>query len=727
MQPHRLSIRMCAALWGVIFAPLAPVLANDGSYADRLPADTIAVVSWQHLAAKESLDLRLIDEMLENAPPTINLPDAPPIDTNLLRRVVRAANHPTALALLDLGIRDNAPDVQFVMLIQAGDDAPPLADALHDFFVQMGAAATLAAVDDANLRKLSPPNANFSIYWGVYREYFIASISQTAIQRVLPLLRGEPQPTLARSAAFRTCRAAINNTEAELGELFIDLTRAKDQLLELAEAMGDPPPPDFERTLDKLGILNLEALYFCGANGDNGPESHFYLHLPKGLKGYWSLYDQQPLTPSDLALIPADAYFGSVWNLNLAQLAQTALNIVEDFDPDARAQIEGGLAAAGGFVGLSITNQILPAFGDTWAVYDARSHGALPGAGSVLIAQMSEPELFPALMERLANIITSFGAQERPPVTVTVKQTQRDNRTINYLSITGGPIPVAPAWTFVNDRLVLGLWPQAVITAAKHIDVRSRRAALVNDPNPRDLIAAKLPNEMIAFTYLDTELFLRALYPFMLGVNTAGMSAIASEGLDLGNVLYPTLDELLNKTYPSFGAAARTEHGLVSTNVGSLGNPALVAALVGLAVGIALPSVSRARMQAKRTVSAMNLRMIGVCCHIYANENQNEFPADFDTMLEYECITRDSLTAPNDPTGGISYVYIAGQTANDDPRNIVAYEKPLSADGACALFLDGHVEFLRPGEFEQMLRATFQRLDREDEMPNIAWPSSSVW
>jgi prepilin-type processing-associated H-X9-DG protein len=53
-----------------------------------------------------------------------------------------------------------------------------------------------------------------------------------------------------------------------------------------------------------------------------------------------------------------------------------------------------------------------------------------------------------------------------------------------------------------------------------------------------------------------------------------------------------------------------------------------------------------------------------------------------------------------------------------NPGNIVAYENPqFRADGVNVLFLDGHVESMKPDAFRQELKETYERLGKP--MPEI--------
>lgn len=73
--------------------------------------------------------------------------------------------------------------------------------------------------------------------------------------------------------------------------------------------------------------------------------------------------------------------------------------------------------------------------------------------------------------------------------------------------------------------------------------------------------------------------------------------------------------------------------------------------------------------------------------------------------------------SPHAPSETIAYVYIAGQTDDSDPRNVLAYERVRDDEGTNVLFVDGHVEFMKLPRFKRVLRETYRRLGREDEIP----------
>jgi len=125
--------------------------------------------------------------------------------------------------------------------------------------------------------------------------------------------------------------------------------------------------------------------------------------------------------------------------------------------------------------------------------------------------------------------------------------------------------------------------------------------------------------------------------------------------------------------------------------------------------------------------SAMKLRGIGKACLIYANDYEDKFPPNLRELVEKVELLPKTLESPLKPKDfdGPSYIYIPGQTVKMDPDNVVVYENPeFCSDMINVLFIDTHVEAMKPEAFLQKLEETYKRLGRE--MPAIKFKDSSV-
>lgn len=129
-----------------------------------------------------------------------------------------------------------------------------------------------------------------------------------------------------------------------------------------------------------------------------------------------------------------------------------------------------------------------------------------------------------------------------------------------------------------------------------------------------------------------------------------------------------------------------------------------------LATELLLPSLMRARQQAKQVVSMTNLRGLVTAMHYYVSDHQDQFPPDFDVLLSEGMISPKALQSPLRPELEVAYVYVnPGVKLSEIKRpseTIVMYEKfdEWPEGGVAAAFLDGHVERITDrSSFEEQL------------------------
>ena len=93
----------------------------------------------------------------------------------------------------------------------------------------------------------------------------------------------------------------------------------------------------------------------------------------------------------------------------------------------------------------------------------------------------------------------------------------------------------------------------------------------------------------------------------------------------------------------------------------------VVVAIIALLIGILLPSLSRAREQARRTVCASNLRSVGQAMHIYGNENNGYLPNVYFSGNKYNYTgfhrTDDPFPGYSGNTRGLWLLVRAGSVA----------------------------------------------------------------
>jgi prepilin-type processing-associated H-X9-DG protein len=718
MQPRFWSFRMFAALWGMLLAPLAPSLADEHAIERLLPADTLAYIAWAQPYNQDDPELEQLKRLVRQmAGADLGDPGRTGIG-KLMRLLELALQYPGGLSLLDVTATAQAPDIQAVLLIAAEDDSAALADGLADFIGSVAPDAEIASTElrGVSMRRVASPEVPLVICWGTYAGHFVMTLGERAAERVIAGMSAAGGPSLADSAEIAFAQSKLGPMEGEWRvSAFGDARALVTKIRALVEQLHGPLPPVVDKVIEALGINGVRSKYFRATmTPDHGLLGRLFVHLEGERKGILRLWSQQPLTEEDLEIIPKDAYWAQVCNLDLKQLWEDTRQTIDEVDPNAVPMVEGMLAAADAMLGVSITEQLLPAFGDTWAAFDAPSHGGVLLTGAVLVVEARDADAIQAAMTRLVGMLKPILASK--DVNLALGQTACDGRMIHYALIGGVPCPVAPAWTFVNDRMVFGLFPQTVAAAAKQVDPQTRGESILALAEVKDARRNVFPSHFQSFGCSDAKYFARLLYPLGLLYATAGISAFSVPGVELDPMAYPMLADVVKDAHYSVGMCATDGDGIHYAQVGSANAGLMAVAVTALLVSILLPSLSRARELAKRAVSASNLRGIGQACYIYANDHDERFPESLEALIDKQFLTREMLNSPRDDEGGISYVYIRGQSQADDPRNVIAYEKILDDEGTNVLFLDGHVEWMKLDAFKQALTETYQRLGREDEL-----------
>ncbi len=725
MKSTAWSFRTFAALWGVLLGPLLPLHAGEVDIAALLPADTLAYAGWARLVDEDDPEATQIKAFIGQ---TAQAKFDDPALQNLalfMELLGLACDKPGGIALLDLTVADETPDVQASLFIAAGEDAPRLAESFGGLIqaLQPAGERREQSVAGVTMQALPLENTPLTIFWGSHKGHFLLTLGETAAGKIIERINGVG-PSLADNDELKFARRKVqadrgDATFSGFGDVQAIVAKAKS----LAEELAGPLPPVVEPLLEALGINAIRSKYIHCSETEQGSWCRIFVHVEGERKGILKLWEQEPLSEDDLKIVPKDAYWAQVWNLDLADLWQELLATVEAVNPEMVPMIQGTVAMTAGFLGFSLTDDLLPAFGDTWAVYDAPAHGGILLTGSVLVADVKDGEAVHGMLLRMIEMLKPL--LQMKDVNLAVRQASDGDHTIHYVVIGGVPCPVAPAWGFAGDRMVFGLFPQTVKVALSQVDPQTRTASILDRADFQNAKPRIFSDKIQSFGFCDSQYFARLFYPLGLLYSTAGCSMLSVADVDLDFSAFPLVAKVVEQAHNTFGTCSTDEDGILYAQVGT-GTTAIAAvAAVALLVSILLPSLARAREQAKRAVSMANLRAIGNALYTYAAEDDEErFPATLQDLAEY--VYADSnmelgdvklFNSPRDREGAVSYIYISGQSPAGDVHNIVAYERIIGDEGTNVLFLDGHVEWMKLDAFKRALQATYERLGRTDEMP----------
>lgn len=698
---------------------LAAPATRAADLAEHLPPDTIASISWgpglmsDELAAYADAAERFVRQ-------SNDLDDE---ERRIFRRLIRTGRTLlsrdgtiaiTGLYLSDYG-GDPVPEV--VLLVDAGDDAGSLTRNVRSLLRSTDEFAFDTLTIDGVEYDCATPDAGEAPVHLIWREVDgRVMLALTGDPEGLVAGIGNPERSLAANARYRQCRDATATDRPIHLSLFIDVPAIIDLIEEIAEHEDEPLPLEFDDWIEQLGVAAMQGIYF--QLGGSGPDSvtDLYIGTSGPQHGLLKLWDQQPLRRSDLAVIPANAYWGSACNFDLLKLWEEMRRVAVTLNPDAEQDIEEGLAEAREELGFHVIDELLASLGDTWVLYDAPEQGSLIVTGAVLVVDVRDDttlrRCFKHLIERISSEIDWQGAELR------IMKTQRDGHTIRYVVAAGLPSPIAPAAAFVGDRVVCGLTPQAVMTALTRFGPAGQASSVLTLPATERLLAEIPLDRLQSFNYVDNEVFARFFYGLMLPYQTMFVSMAASDDFHAGTV--PSLAEVLQNVHPAVSGCTADEDGVRYHGQGSTNSLTLMsAATTTLGLSVLLPALFTARAEAARVMTGSNLHQIGIACHIYRIE-QGEWPPDLESLFSEGYLSdRTVLHSPRHPEGEVAYELVTGheEDAYDPARLVLVYEIPVDRRGTNVLFLDGHVEWMSMGQFEQALHETYEQLGRADEVP----------
>lgn len=725
--------------------------------AEMMPADTLMYVSWPGYEAfnkncedtaygkimREPQVQRFREAWNESIWPALRKkmkesvgedePAVAKVFDPVLTLLSGAWRYPTALGLVSVTMSESMPVVDAALIIRAGREAPQLAAAVDHLLEAMGpeageGEAKEIAVNGGKLKQGVVPAVEWVHAHGVVGDDLIVTLGRRTLEH---LNAGAAVKGLAASERFQ---AAMKVTGGSAGTpvFYLDLAGVVKTVESFQPVFAEMPiigeEGGIQRVLKSLGLDTLQSVSAAGVPEAGGFKTTGFLHAPGIGQNASAMFAQKPLTDEDLRLVPKQAEWAAVTNFDLAGFYRGIMTSLKDLSPELHEQASGGIEAFEGQLGISIVEDVLGTFQDTWAVYDAPENGGLFITGMTLVAEVKKDNHLDHAMEAIVGLIAGLSGGGK---TVALKQEQYREHTIHYVSCSGIPVPVAPAWSQHEDRWILALYPQMVrITLDRMID----RSESILDNADFQRGRKQLPAQLSSLSYVDTVAAARQIYALLLPVTQAVGAMAQGEDIPLDGSLLPALPPVLKHLFGDVSGTTHTDQGVMTVVHGPLpvAMPTMGAAngaLLGIfAGGISIPSLSRARDLSKRSVSAANLRAIGLALHSYALQHDEKLPPNLQVLVDEGAISGATLISPlasSDEES--SYIYLPVESLGDlGSEDVLAYEDPGNYDGegTHVLFGDAHVEFLDQQRFEEAIERTQERLKAPKQ--SLAKPSKSA-
>lgn len=746
MNIPRSSIRFAIALLIAVLA--APVRAQPADPAGLFPEDTlfylarmgsdhvkpaVADTSWGRLLKEPEVErfCKSTGAALEQLVATQSGGDEDVVAiyrtaTDALKVLER---RPTAFAILDARISDEGPAVEAALVCLAGDAAADLVKKFDQLQQLTGAPeGEVALVAGHSLTRIPAP---MPVFYGEIKGTFLVALGENTVKTIAKRLNaGSGEKSLADNAALKLSRERIGGDAASRSWTFyLDMAAALNRLRPALPMITDGDQEavaTIESFITAFGLDSVKSVCWEMHYRADGVVSGIFHHTPDGGRGLFAS-ETSPLTDADLALIPKSPSWAAAFEFDVAALYRGILFIIKSLDSETHNAVMGGIAEFEEALGFRIDDDFLSLFGDTLVVYDTPDSGGFWFSGMTAIITVKDGDKLRKHARKILKAVDDLAPDEglSGKFQCKVGKLKHRGHTIEFVNLTGIPMPLAPAWTLHEGRFIMAFYPQMIITTLDRLMDGDPKAnsILAN----ADVVKARkvLGESGVSFSYVDSRAGVASVYPLVLPLAQVGAAMAQGYGVEIDITALPSLSTLQRHLYADVGSSRSDAQGTLSLTYGSWpipSTPSMSGGVAASALGasVLLPSLSRARELSKRTLCASNMHGIAQALYISAQDT-DKFPTDIRDLIKENNSTFKQFICPStavdvhDVEEAIDacYIYIPGQSTTSDPTNVLLYERFENhrGEGANVLFLDGHVEFIKDlDKVEELVQKTKDRI-----------------
>lgn len=623
------------------------------------------------------------------------------------------AHRPWQLSLIDLQMTEAGPDIQLVLTIDAGESA----DMLAQLAIQMtggpdAPGASELTVGDATLRQAMIPGAPLALVSGRIGDHFILASSATAARKGAALFDGSGSGRLTGNAAFAAGRERVHAGGVSAFHAYADVPRIVEASLKFASAMGLVLPPHTSELLDSIGLDKVGGVYLDYAITDHGFRDAVFVEIEGGVSG------GKVVSDDELLVVPRDSTYVGVFTFELASWYDRILAFAGNLNPGGPEAIAQEIAQGEAQLGFKIREDLLASLGTRFIIYeDPDMRSLLPGL--VLIMEGGDRAKFDRCLERLLALTAQ--AVSRNGVQLETRQATRLGHEISFAHVGGVPFPVAPAWSWIDSKLVVAMQPGSI----EHHLMRRR----TEDPradsilaNPDFQRARKLaPANAVQLEYTNVGAAFARFYPLITQIAQMGLSMSQAIGVDADASMLPPPLLVRENLFGQTSSVANHPDGWSSVFHGPLplgsgllpgGASGGIAGMATLA-GLLVPSIQGARQTADRAVNLNNIKQLMQLAMLYSQEHEYRFPKTIDELRAA------NPAAPADLFrslhGEEPYVLIPGVKLTSPGHFVVMYDPNVDAEGQMAVaFAGAEVESLPAEEAWKRINETRRALRLDD-------------
>ncbi len=413
---------------------------------------------------------------------------------------------------------------------------------------------------------------------------------------------------LAASDRFAAVMQGLGRAdEPALITAYVDLPR----LIELAVQTADEHGADDRlfAVLDALKVDRLGATGYAAAFDGKDWATRVFLAAPAPREGLAAMLDAPTLTDEHLALVPRDTTRLAAGTFDTGRLVDLARQSAQAVGPDAADRFEQALAQVSGMLGVNVEERLLRGLGPAWLAYSSPDALGDSIMGLTVVNPLADAEgvdMALRSLEAVANALIAQQLADEENLNIRFHTVQRDGVTLHQL---GTPL-VSPTWAVHDGKLIVGLYPQAVLAAAAGLgeggSILDGDAFAAARPDPG--LVGGGGGRVTGVSFVDLPTTARGGYAslVMLESLATGGTSLAT-GAPVPSVL-PPLRRLMPHVRPMGGTAWVDDAGFTaagrapfpSAGLLDLQSGAGTTTVVPMMVGILMPALGAARRNARQ-------------------------------------------------------------------------------------------------------------------------------
>ena len=704
----------------------APELSGAEKLIQHLPEDTIALfASSGSDHVKPAFDLSFMGQLcadpgVQSFVQTITqqalsqLPGDVATDQHIeliQTSVQRFMKYPMVFGLGQRPVHDETYGVYGFVIWDTGDQKAHMQQTLNDLMDMAGDVPlvnmTVAGIPVKGL----PEEAPFSGYWGWQGNRLVLALNDPQGKVLTSLVSSSNKIVSALQAVPKTNDAFIMHVD-------INKLLTIPKAIMVSEGAGQEVQL-FDAVLKGLGVDTIQsATVRLGFQGVDlvAEELVRFAGPPQGLFAAF-----RPIDLAVLDQVPAPATTVITANFDSKIVYDLILGTVQSVcPPEVFQEITQGITRTESQIGIDIDQQVLGNLAGPFTFYEIPPMAVdnVPMGGSALVAELKDAQAFAQSLHALGKFIEPLCQGQ-----LQITQQETDGQT--YTSWAIGPLAMAqviPTWIIKDRQLVLGSSIPVCTAALEQIGKADAQASSVRGTQAFQQATTKLPPGLMSFTYTDSQAKLRQMTTQLQQVWPLACMGVTRLGIQLPFVL-PNIDHIIAKTDPVCAYAWIDKMGIHSHYQGTGIEQIMAgAAGAGLGAGLLMPALSRTRQQAQHTVTLSQLKQIGLCCIMYAEENKGLFPPDLKGLVSKRFLQSKFLEISHleDQLPGEDFWYVSGLTRKMrmPAQNAVAFVNPhTKQDKIGVVFMDGHVETVHRSQLKRVLERTYRHLKKEMPQP----------